>query len=185
MLVKMLKVLFKNLSKQKNWKIRHCFIARGHDKFSHNPEVPQFSKTSQKAKKWWSPHALKYQLQKTFYKTCHESQSQVFHRLYVISFLHQHDEGFCSPFKKQETDAQRGLSICPNSNNSVIMTPSLFFQLLPDTVSHTDTVSHIDTVSYIIYFPFCLHFWTLLGFLWFYLVSPMRRPVLDSQLFRE
>ena len=30
MLVKMLKVLFKNLSKQKNWKIRHCFIARGY-----------------------------------------------------------------------------------------------------------------------------------------------------------
>ena len=102
MLVKMLKVLFKNLSKQKNWKIRHCFIARGHDKFSHNPEVPQFSKTSQKAKKWWSPHALKYQLQKTFYKTCHESQSQVFHRLYVISFLHQHNEGFCSPFKSRK-----------------------------------------------------------------------------------
>ena len=128
MLVKILKVLFKSLSKQKKnfWKIRHCFIARGHDKFSHNTEVPQFSKTSQQAK-WWSPHVLKYQLQKTFYKTCHESQPQVFHRLYVISFLHQYEEGLCSPFTKQETDAQRGLLICPNSKNSVIMTPSLFF----------------------------------------------------------
>ena len=127
MLVKMLKVLFKNLSKQKNWKIRHCFIARGHDKFSHNLEVPQFSKTSQKAKKWWLPHALKYKLQKTFYKTCHESQSQVFHKLCITSSLHQYEEGLSSPFTKQETDTQRGLSICPDVSNSVIMTPSLFF----------------------------------------------------------
>ena len=124
--VKMLKVLFKNLSKQKNWKIRHCFIARGHDKFSHNLEVPQFSKSSQQAKKWWLLH-IKYQLRMTFYKTCHESQSQVFHKLYVISFLHQYEEGWSSPFTNQETDTQRGLPICPNSNNSVIMTPSLFF----------------------------------------------------------
>ena len=39
MLVKMLMVLFKSLSNQKTRKIRLCFIARGYDNFSHNPEI--------------------------------------------------------------------------------------------------------------------------------------------------
>ena len=39
MFVEMLMVLFKNIPNQKLWKIRPCFIARGHDKFSHNTEI--------------------------------------------------------------------------------------------------------------------------------------------------
>ena len=61
MLVEMLMVLFKNVPNQKIWKIRPCFIARGHDKLSHYPEVPQFSRSSQQAKKWWLPNTPKYQ----------------------------------------------------------------------------------------------------------------------------
>ena len=45
---------------KKNWKIRPCFIARGHDKFSHYTEVPQFSRSSQQAKKSWSPNTPKH-----------------------------------------------------------------------------------------------------------------------------
>ena len=47
MLVQNVYGFVKNLPNQKNWKIRHCFIASAHGKFSHNNEkILQFSRSS-------------------------------------------------------------------------------------------------------------------------------------------